>query len=490
MATFSSDNSIIDIGEGAEDILEVEKITLSGVDEVETNADQIKLNNESAVNTETKGSAVLTGETLAGTADKPAGISLTSTDTSKAQVVVVNTAAVKNTVISTAAPAAPGQQVAKADIALTSTNVEAVSVKTSSTEEKSVVNIAADNVDGARVELTEAGGDLTVQSKTVNNLEVEADGREFAEITFGESVESVAGAQIAVKGAGGAVAVEQGSISDSTIAFDSTDTASINTLNITSSVEEVAGTEIQIGQGAAELAVGAQVVTDMSIASTGTEPVSAIVNAEVITGFVMSADRAEADLNLSSPATITDTTLVSSTGKGFTATLSKNKNTNITSTKGATEATFTGKTVNPTITNTGKGETEVDFEAKTVGASLSTKKGAITASFEGKSQDIVINAKKTKKPVDLDMAKTLNGGDLTLGKGADEIVFGGKVKDSFIDLGKDNKPDSVTIDKPKKVEIEFTRFREEDVLILKGQEFTFEEIIDGLIDQFGGITFA
>ena len=88
------------------------------------------------------------------------------------------------------------------------------------------------------------------------------------------------------------------------------------------------------------------------------------------------------------------------------------------------------------------------------------------------------------------MEKTLDGGDLTLGKAADQIVFGGKVKDSFIDLGKDSKSDSVTIDKPKKVEIEFTRFREEDVLILKDQEFTFQDIADGAIDQFGGITFA
>ena len=491
MSTFSPNaDTNIDIGEGAASDIQTTTVALTGVEENVTDATEIKLGAEASINTETKASAVLTGEALAGTAEKPAGISLASTDTTTAQVLVVNTATVKNTVISTTAPTEPGQQVAKANIALTSDSVEAVSVKTSSTEEKSVVNLAADSADGVRVELTEAGGDVNVESKSVSNFELEADGREFAEITFGGAFETLVGGQMAVKGVGGSVAFDDGAIADSTFLFDTDNPSAVSTLNIGSNVDEVAGTEVQIPQGSAEIEVGAAVVTDMSIASTGVAPVSAAINANEIAGLVMSVDRAEADLNLSSPSTITDTTLVSSTGKGFTATLSKNKNTSITSTKGSTEATFTGKTVYPTITNDGKGETEVDFEAKTVGASLSTKKGAITASFEGKSEDIVINAKKTKKPVDLDMEKTLDGGDLTLGKAADEIVFGGKVKDSFMDLGKDRKSDSITIDKPKKVEIELTRFREEDVLILKGQEFTFEEIIDGLIDQFPGITFA
>ena len=262
----------------------------------------------------------------------------------------------------------------------------------------------------------------------------------------------------------------------------------ISTVTIASNVEEVAGTQIQLAQGTAEVGVAAQTVTDLVINSTSKQATSVTIDSDNVSGFVLSATRAKADLNLSSDNTVSDTTLISSTKKGFNATIdARNENTSITATKGKAEATFSGKSVNPTISNEGKGETVTDFSAKAVGASLSTDKGAITASFEGKAKDIVVKAAKTKKGIDLSYEKALTDGNFKLGKGADELVFGGAIKDSKANLGDDNKTDSVTIDRPGKSVIDIKNFGQEDLLIVRGDEFTAEDISNGAIDQFSGI---
>ena len=488
MATVSVDsNTTIDISDDLAGQVDTAPITIQGVDQVSTNATEIKLNAQGSINTETAGSSVLTGETLSGTADAPAGIALASTDTTETQVLAVNTKAVKNTVITTKAPTSAGEQVAKADIILNSETAEDVSVKTSSTEEKSVVTLNSSVVTGATVELTEAGGDLTVKSATVSNLKVESSGSEFSEITFGEGVQAVDDAQIALKEAGGAITVEEGNIANSVIAVEA-NADTISTVTIASNVEEVAGTQIQLAQGTAEVGVAAQTVTDLVINSTSKQATSVTIDSDNVSGFVLSATRAKADLNLSSDNTVSDTTLISSTKKGFNATIdARNENTSITATKGKAEATFSGKSVNPTISNEGKGETVTDFSAKAVGASLSTDKGAITASFEGKAKDIVVKAAKTKKGIDLSYEKALTDGNFKLGKGADELVFGGAIKDSKANLGDDNKTDSVTIDRPGKSVIDIKNFGQEDLLIVRGDEFTAEDISNGAIDQFSGI---
>ena len=132
MSTFSPNaDTTIDIGEGIESDIQTATIGVTGVEEIETNATEIKFLKEASINTETTASAVLTGESLAGTEEKPAGIALTSSNTSKPQIVAVQTVAVKNTVIETSAPTSPDQEVAKADILLSSEIIDSVSIKTS-----------------------------------------------------------------------------------------------------------------------------------------------------------------------------------------------------------------------------------------------------------------------------------------------------------------------------------------------------------------------
>ena len=277
MATVSVDsNTTIDISDDLAGQVDTAPITIQGVDQVSTNATEIKLNAQGSINTETSGSSVLTGETLSGTADAPAGIALASTDTTETQVLAVNTKAVKNTVITTKAPTSAGEQVAKADITLNSETAENISVKTGSTEQKSVVTLNSSTVAGATVELTEAGGDLTIKSTTVSDLKVDSSGSEFSEITFGEGVQSVDAAQIALKEAGGAVTVEEGSIANSVIAVEA-NADTISTVTIASNVEEVAF-QIQLAQGTAEVGVAAQTVTDLVINSTGKQATSVTID--------------------------------------------------------------------------------------------------------------------------------------------------------------------------------------------------------------------
>ena len=77
MATVSVDsNTTIDISDELAGQVDTAPITIQGVDQVSTNATEIKLNAQGSINTETAGSSVLTGETLSGTADAPAGIAL------------------------------------------------------------------------------------------------------------------------------------------------------------------------------------------------------------------------------------------------------------------------------------------------------------------------------------------------------------------------------------------------------------------------------
>ena len=175
MSTLSpSANTTIDIGEGIESDIQTATIDVTGVEETETNATEIKFLKEASINTETSASAVLTGESLAGTEEKPARSLLTSSNTSKAQVVAVQTVAVKNTVIQTSAPTTPDQEVAKADILLNSEIVDSVSIKTSSTAEKSVIGFGNEDaiLTDVRIEAAEKGADISINSAEVDGLTV------------------------------------------------------------------------------------------------------------------------------------------------------------------------------------------------------------------------------------------------------------------------------------------------------------------------------
>lgn len=160
--------------------------------------------------------------------------------------------------------------------------------------------------------------------------------------------------------------------------------------------------------------------TDLVISSTNTQPSSIGIDSKNVSGFTLSSTRSKADLNLDSEKTLSDTKLTSPTTKGFDATID-DQNTTITPIKERAELTFSG---NPTISN--YGETAADISEKAIGAGrLSTNRGSITASFEGKAKDFVVNAAKTKKPTDLSYEKEETTGNFNLRKGADELVFGG-----------------------------------------------------------------
>jgi hypothetical protein len=100
------------------------------------------------------------------------------TDGSKeVQVVAVNTSNVSNTVITTA-ESVDGSTVVPAEIVVRSDNVEAVSIKTASTEKKSQVRFGqtTKSLAGVRIEMEGAGGNLDVQSASVDKLQVKAAG--------------------------------------------------------------------------------------------------------------------------------------------------------------------------------------------------------------------------------------------------------------------------------------------------------------------------
>ena len=162
MATLAvNDETTIDISEALAGKVETSQVTIESNGESIENVSEIKLGSEGSLNTETEGNSVLTGESLIGTEEAPSSISLVSEDTEETQVLVVSTKSVKNAVIVTKAPTSEDDKVAKADIDLSSEVVENVSVKTSSTEEKSVT-LSSENVRTGLV--SEAGGDLTVEA--------------------------------------------------------------------------------------------------------------------------------------------------------------------------------------------------------------------------------------------------------------------------------------------------------------------------------------
>lgn len=529
MSTIASDNSIIDIGENDQTIVQLEKIIISGVDAVETNADQIKLNSESSINTQTKGNTILTGESLSGTTEKPASILLTSSDTSKSQVVAVTTAAVRNTVITTTAPAAPGEEVAKADIKVLSANVEDVSIETSSTTEKSVVELDNDSLTNAVIQSKEKGADVTIKSTKVDGLTVSTSGSEASSITVDNKTADVSNAQIELSNAGGTVDIKNsGSLSNSVIAVNS-NTGVDNNLNIESA--EVANTQLQLTSGNSTVDVKSQKVEQLTVSvddSTGAKQ-DLSINADFVTGFTLAVGSSSAtDTTLIASSTVSKTTISSNSDKKSTVTSkSKLQETNVENTgsgitqlnsekratdtnlsnsgdgklrsnfaskavdtklsnegTGKTRANFLGKTESTKIKQDGKGTTKATFNkvAKDVDivTGKSKKKGDITVDFDAKVDDIRVKASGSKHSIELEFEKKVTNANLDFGKQADSISFGGTAQDVAVDLGDDKSSDTIEITNLNKISAPFSisNFGGNDVMAIGGVTYTASELQD------------
>ena len=488
MSTLSQGDTTVDISDEILETINVAPIVLDGVDEEFTDATEIELTSTdgTALRTETSGSTVLTGESLEGTAEEPASISLVTDGSKEAQLVAVNTASIANTVITTA-ESVDGSSVAAAQVVISSETVEAVSIKTASTEQKSQVRFdqTTESLAGVRIEMEGAGGNLDVQSSTVDRLEVKAAGTEFSEITFGSEVDSVSNAAIEIGEAGGSIALESGELSESTIAIDS-DPDAVNAVTIGSNVSSVADTTLQLTKGSTSVEIGSKEVENVEVVTSSKQGSTLNVNSEVISGFVLSVEKSDSDLSLQSESTIEDTTINSSAKKNGSVDVdieSKSNNTSITnSKKGTVDATFAQRTENLNVQNTNKGTIELNFAKKVVSGELAAGKGAIDASFTGKVVDIKVNASDSKNDIILDFNKSLKGGELNLGRGADVVIFNGAIKDdsTTLDLGNDGKSDFVAFTSPNKVNapITISNFGGKDIL-------EFGEFPD--IDRYTGL---
>ena len=486
MSTLSQGDTTVDISDEIEETIDIAPLFIDGIDVVQTDAVEIRLTSPegTSLRTETAGSTLLTGQPLQGTAENPASISLVTDGTravSEAQVVAINTSTVSNTVITTA-ESVDGSTVAAAEIVVSSDNVEAVSIKTASTEQKSQVRFdrTTESLAGVRIEMEGAGGNLDIQSSSVDNLQVKAAGDQFSEITFGTEVETVANAQIEIGQSGGSLEMEGGTLASSTIAIDS-DRGAVNSVNITSDVESVTDTTLQLTKGASNIGIASATVKDVSVVANSKEPTSLVVNSEDVKGFTLSVGKSEASLDLASESRIGGTTLASSTKGTFDATIDAvTKNTSISNSKGGNiDAAFTEKAINPSISNEGKGTVEANFESATKGAELESTRGAIEASFSGKVTDILVDASTSKGDVSLLFSGKVTDANLNFGRGSDEVIFGGSFGgSSSVDLGSDKNPDSVTISNPRKVNtpLAISSFGKQDTLVLGGQTFTYDQI--------------
>ena len=483
MSTLSQGDTTVDISDEILETINVAPIVLDGVDEEFTDATEIELTSTdgTALRTETSGSTVLTGGSLQGTAEEPASISLVTDGSKEAQLVAVNTASIANTVITTA-ESVDGSSVAAAQVVISSETVESVSIKTASTEQKSQVRFdqTTETLAGARIEMEGAGGNLDIQSASVDNLQVKAAGEQFSEITFGTEVEEVSNAQIEIGQSGGSLDMEGGTLASSTIAIAS-DRGAVNSVNITSDVESVTDTTLQLTKGASNIGIASATVKDVSVVANSKEPTSLVVDSEDVKGFTLSVRKTEASLDLASESRIGGTTLASSTKATFDATIDAvTKNTSISNSKGGNiDAAFTEKAINPSISNEGKGTVEANFESATKGAELESTRGAIEASFSGRVTDILVDASTSKGDVSLLFDSKVTDANLNFGRGSDEVIFGGSFGgSSSVDLGSDKNPDSVTISNPRKVNtpLAISSFGKQDTLVLGGQTFTYDQI--------------
>ena len=483
MSTLSQGDTTVDISDEILDTINFAPIVLDGVDEEFTDAVEIELTltEGTSLRTETAGSTVLTGESLQGTAEDPASISLVTDGSNEAQLVAVNTSSIANTVITTA-ESVDGSSVAAAQVVISSETVESVSIKTASTEQKSQVRFdqSTDSLSGVRIEMEGAGGNLDIQSSSVDNLQVKAAGDQFSEITFGAEVEEVSNAQIEIGKSGGSLEMEGGTLASSTIAIAS-DRGAVNSVNITSDVESVTDTTLQLTKGASNIGIASATVKDVSVVANSKEPTSLVVNSADVKGFTLSVGKSEASLDLASESRIGGTTLASSTKGRFNAIIDAvTKNTAISNSKvGNIVAAFREKAINPSISNEGKGTVEANFESATKGAELESTRGAIEASFSGKVTDILVDASTSKGDVSLLFNSKVTDANLNFGRGSDEVIFGGSFGgSSSVDLGSDKNPDSVTISNPRKVNtpLAISSFGKQDTLVLGGQTFTYDQI--------------
>ena len=497
MATISQEDTIIEIDisddlkkeidQAEEDKktppLEIDPILIDGVTVFETDADEVRLNSEEGIffESETTGSTLLTGNSLQGTAERPASLGLVTDGSKEVQVVAVNTSNVSNTVITTA-ESVDGSTVAAAEIVVRSDNVEAVSIKTASTERKSEVLFAqtTESLAGVRIEMEGAGGNLDVQSASVDNLQVKAAGEQFSEITFGAEVEKVTNAQIEIGQSGGSLQMEGGTLSSSTIAIES-DTNAINEVLIGSNVTSVSDTTLELSKGSANVGIASDSVNDVKVFANSKSPTTLVVDSEEVNGFTLSVSRSTASLDLASKSKISGTTLASTTKNNINASIDAvTENTTISNTrKGEVEVAFSGKAINPSITNEGKGAIEANFDSVTRGAELESTRGDINASFSGKVKDILVEASSSKGDVSISFDSVVSNANLSFGRGSDDVIFGGSVTgSSSVDLGSDKNSDSVTIEKPKKVKSPLTisNFGPQDVLTLGASTFTYAQI--------------
>ena len=70
--------------------------------------------------------------------------------------------------------------VAAATIDISSASIDSVSIKTSSTDQKSVVKFddSTETLEDVRIEMDGAGGDIDIETTVVTSLEVKASGTE------------------------------------------------------------------------------------------------------------------------------------------------------------------------------------------------------------------------------------------------------------------------------------------------------------------------
>ena len=271
MSTLSQGDTTVDISEDIFDTINVAPIVLEGVDDEFTDAVEIELTSTdgTSIRTETSGSTVLTGESLEGTAEEPASISLVTDGSQEAQLVAVNTANIANTVITTA-ESVDGSSVAAAQVVISSETVEAVSIKTASTEQKSQVRFdqTTETLVGVSIEMEGAGGNLDIQSASVDNLQVKAAGEQFSEISFGTEVETVSNAQIEIGQSGGSLEMEGGTLASSTIAIAS-DAGTVNSVTIASDVESVTDTVFELTQGSTNIGIASEILDSVTVVIDG-----------------------------------------------------------------------------------------------------------------------------------------------------------------------------------------------------------------------------
>lgn len=521
------DNTTIDITEEELGKFQTSTIVVDAVEETITDATEIKLTENTSLAVEEKGSVVLDGDfALEATEEKPTGIALASTDTTKTQVVVVSTASVKNLVISTKKQD-DGDEAAKVNATVTAKTVDGVSVKTASTSEKSVVNFANNSLKNAQIEVEEKGGDITIKSQDVDGLSIAAAGSEASNVTVDTDTVDVNDAQIELTKAGGTVEIKNsGALSNSTIAVNS-DSGVDNSLSIDN--EEVANTQLQLVGGNTDIEVNSKKVDKLTVSiddSTDSQQ-DLSINADEVTGFTLAVGSESAtDVSLDASSTVTQTSIISDSDKKSKVTSkAKLQETNVENTgsgitrldaekratdtdlsnngDGKLKTNFEAKAVDTKVSNEGEGITNAKFLGKTEGTKIkqegkgvtkakfrkaaedvdivtgdSKKKGDIVVDFDARVDDMRVKAAGSKQSIDLEFGKKVTNAKLDFGNKADSIVFGGKAADVSVDLGDDKASDTIEISNLSKISSPFkiSSFGKNDVLTIGNVNYSSSEL--------------